>query len=54
MVVRAKVSGGFAMAFQKGLQGIVFEHESSHLLVCDAKNDRILKMNPNTGKIYFL
>lgn len=34
---------------QKRLQGIYYDHESEHLLVCDAESGEIIKVNPTTS-----
>lgn len=41
------------MGFQKGLQGILYDHESDHLLACDAGGSRIIKLDPLTGTSSF-
>lgn len=33
----------------KGLQGILYDSEASHLLICDAASGRIIKLNATTG-----
>lgn len=40
--------------FKNGLQGMLYDQASDHLLVCDAENNKILKMNPTTGSFILI
>lgn len=39
---------------QDGLHGILYDHEINHLIVCDAWNGKIIKLDPTTGIISHL
>lgn len=51
MVIKKKSWGAFMARMRIGLQGILYDHASDHLLVCDAENSRVVKMNPVTGNL---
>lgn len=35
--------------FKNGLQSVLYDHESDHLLACDEEGGKIIKYDPNTG-----
>lgn len=52
MVIKPKIWGSVKTFFKLGLQGMLYDHGTDHLLACDAQNNRIIKVNPNTGRLY--
>lgn len=47
--VKRRVWGRVKVVLNKGLEGIIYDHNMDHLLACDAHNNRIIKVNPTTG-----
>lgn len=40
---------------QKGFRpfGVLYDHQSNHLLVCDSGNGKIIELDPNSGMLLF-
>lgn len=50
MVFKPKsLRGSFMTGSKKGLQGILYDHESNFILVCNAGSSKIIKLDPTTG-----
>lgn len=49
LVVKPKSWRGALTSSLKGLQGILYDHESDHLLVCDAGSNKIIELDQTTG-----
>lgn len=46
-MIKPKIKG--ATFSQKGLQGILYEHEKNTLFICDSGNNKIIELEPNSG-----